>query len=148
MALSAKTRAAELSATGVDSAVWLFSTQNTAGSLRAAQRLIASCHSPRELPPSPMNENATRPAPSRQKAIAIPAIDNDPMASGAAAGSTPQPKSPVCRSLPRIGGPALPIWARRIIATASSSPRMASVIPRSRITGAMTSPAQAPSVPR
>ena len=38
------------------------------------------------------------------------------MASGAAAGSTPHAKSPMCRSLPPIGGPALPICARRIIA--------------------------------
>ena len=48
----------------------------------------------------------------------MPAIDSEPMASGAAAGSTPQSKSPVCRSLPRIGGPALPICARR-----TSAPR-------------------------
>ena len=51
--------------TGVDSAVWLFSTQKIAGSRRAAQRLIASCHSPSDDPPSPMNETATRPEPSR-----------------------------------------------------------------------------------
>ena len=146
--MSAKTRTAEFSGTGVDSAVWLFSTQNTAGSLRAAHRLIASCHSPSELPPSPMNEKATRPAFSRQNAIAMPAIDSDPTDSGAAAGSTPHSKSPVWRSLPRIGGPALPICARRIIATASASLRIARVTPRSRITGATTSPVQVPSAPR
>ena len=53
---------------------------------------------------------------SSANAIAMPAIDSEPTASGAAAGSTPQSKSPVCRSLPSIGGPALPICARRIIA--------------------------------
>ena len=42
------------------------------------------------MPPSPMNENATRWAPSRQNAIAMPAIESEPIASGAAAGSTPQ----------------------------------------------------------
>ncbi len=95
-----------------------------------------------------MNENATRPASCRQNAMAIPAMVSEPVASGAAAGSTPHSKSPVCRSLPRIGGPALPICARRIVATASSSPRMARVTPRSRITGAMTSPVQPPSPSR
>jgi len=39
----------------VDKAIWLFSRQKIAGSLLAAQRLIASCHSPSEEPPSPMN---------------------------------------------------------------------------------------------
>ena len=53
-AFSAKTRTADCSATGVASAVWLFWTQKIAGSLRAAQRLIASCHSPSDVPPSPM----------------------------------------------------------------------------------------------
>ena len=43
--------------------------------------------------------------------MAIPAIVNVPIASGAAAGRTPA-KSPTCRSLPSIGGPALPICAR------------------------------------
>ena len=58
-----------------------------------------------------MNDNATRPEPSRQKPIASPAMLSDPIASGAAAGSTPHDQSPVCRSLPNIGGPALPICA-------------------------------------
>src|SRR5258708_35539119 len=60
MALSAKTRTADCSARGVESAVWLFWTQNTAGNLRAAQALMASCHSPRDVAPSPMKEMATR----------------------------------------------------------------------------------------
>ena len=72
--------------------------------------------------------------------MAMPAMVSEPTASGAAAGSTPHSKSPVCRSLPSIGGPDLPICARRIMATASSSCRIASVMPRSRITGASTSP--------
>ena len=54
LVLSAKTRTADCSATGVASAVWLFWTQKIAGSFRAAQRLIASCHSPSDVPPSPM----------------------------------------------------------------------------------------------
>ena len=91
-----------------------------------------------------MNDSAMRSLFSSANAIAMPAIDSDPTASGAAAGSTPHSKSPVCRSLPSIGGPALPICARRIIPTASSSWRIASVMPRSRITGASTSPPQAP----
>ena len=77
-----------------------------------AQRLIASCHSPSDEPPSPMNETATRPVPSRQNAMRH-AGDGRAIRSTAApaAGSTPQPKSPTCRSLPSIGGPALPICA-------------------------------------
>jgi len=51
--LSAKTRTAELSRTGVESAVWLFCRQKIAGSFAAAQVLIASCHSPSDEPPSP-----------------------------------------------------------------------------------------------
>ena len=92
-----------------------------AGSFAAAHALMASCHSPSDDPPSPMNDSATRSLFWIANAIAMPAIDSEPTASGAAAGSTPQAKSPVCRSLPDIGGPALPICARRIIATASSS---------------------------
>ena len=56
-----------------------------------------------------MNETATRPDPSRANAIAMPAIVNEEIARGAAAGRTPHAKSPMCRSLPFIGGPALPI---------------------------------------
>ena len=41
----------------------------------------------------------------------MPAIVSAPIASGAAAGRMPQSKSPMCRSLPSIGGPALPICA-------------------------------------
>lgn len=147
-ALSAKTRAAELSATGVESAVWLFSMQKMAGSFRAAHTLMASCHSPSDEPPSPMNDTATRSAPSRQKAMASPAMVSDPMASGAVAGSTPQAKSPVCRSLPCMGGPSLPICAVKMLRTASASCRMARATPMSRMTGATTSPCQAPSSPR
>ena len=116
-----------------------------AGSFAAAQALIASCHSPSEDPPSPMNESAMRSLFWSENAMAMPAMVNEPTASGAAAGSTPHSKSPVCRSLPSMGGPDLPICARRIIATASSSCRIASVMPRSRITGASTSPDQVPS---
>jgi hypothetical protein len=64
-ALSANVRAAELSRTGVDSAVWLFSRQKITGSRWAAQRLIASCHSPSDDPPSPMKDTATRVWPYR-----------------------------------------------------------------------------------
>ncbi len=125
-----------------------------AGSFPAAQVLMASCHSPSDDPPSPMKDSATRignpgvsppRAASILNAMAMPVIESDPTARGAAAGSTPHSKSPVCRSLPPIGGPALPICARSTMATASSSWRIASVMPRSRITGASTSPPQVPS---
>src|SRR5258708_22291141 len=60
MALSAKTRTADCSLGDVEIAVWLFCTQKVAGSFRAAQALIASCHSPRDVVPSPTKEMATR----------------------------------------------------------------------------------------
>ena len=147
-ALSANTRTADWSVSGVESAVWLFSTQKTAGSRRAAQRLIASCHSPSDDPPSPMNETATRPDPSRQNAIAIPAMVNVAVVSGAAGGRMPLAKSPMCRSLPSSGAPTFPICALRTMRTVSGSGRMARVAPRSRITGPMTSPVHRPSGPR
>ena len=56
-----------------------------------------------------------------------------------------QPGKDLGLPLPDIGAPALPICARRIIAMASSSCRIASVMPRSRITGAITSPFHDPS---
>ena len=62
------------------------------------------------------------------------------IASGAAAGRMPQSKSPTCRSLPSIGGPALPICAFRTMRTVSASGRIASATPRSRMSGATTSP--------
>ena len=68
-----------------------------------------------------MNDTATRSEPSRANAMAMPAIESEPMASGAVAGSTPQPKSPVCKSLPNIGGPSLPICAVITFRTASAS---------------------------
>ena len=58
-----------------------------------------------------MKVKATRPLPSRAKAKAMPASVSAPIASGAAAGSTPHVMSPTCRSLPCIGGPALPTCA-------------------------------------
>src|SRR5258708_23719521 len=60
MALSAKTGTADCSLGDVEMAVWLFWTQKIAGSFRAAQALIASCHSRREVVPSPTKEMATR----------------------------------------------------------------------------------------
>ena len=95
-----------------------------------------------------MKEMATRPDPSRQKAIAIPAIVSVEVASGAAGGRIPHPKSPMCRSFPPSGGPIFPICALRTIRTESVSGRIASVTPRSRMTGPMTSPFHRPSDPR
>ena len=80
--------------TGVDSAVWLFWMQKIAGSRRAAQRLIASCHSPSDDPPSPMNDTATRFDPSRENVIAMPANVNVAMVSGDAGRRIPQSRSP------------------------------------------------------
>jgi hypothetical protein len=106
-AFSANTRTAELSGTGVDSAVWLFSRQKMTGSLRAAHRLIASCHSPSDEPPSPMNATPTRSFPPSLNARPMPATVRLLTASGAAAGRMPLAKSPTCRSRPFIGGPGL-----------------------------------------
>ena len=89
-----------------------------------------------------MIESATRPLPSRANAIAMPAIVSAPLASGAIAGSSPPPKSPVWRSLPFIGGPAFPICADRARRIVSGSVRIARLRPRSRIIGATTSPRQ------
>ena len=63
---------------GIGATTAIFSVVNgvlyiTAGSRRAAQRLIASCHSPSDDPPSPMSDTTTRCEPSRQNAIATPA---------------------------------------------------------------------------
>ena len=75
----------------------------------------------------------------------MPAIVSDEIESGAAGGRIPQEKSPRCRSLPSIGGPAFPIWAlKKPRRTDSASGRIASEAPRSRISGATTSPFQAP----
>ncbi len=60
----------------------------------------------------------------------------------------PQSKSPTWRSLPSIGEPAFPICAQRVSRTVSASGRMASAAPRSRMSGATTSPRHAPSGPR
>src|SRR6266850_190490 len=60
--------------------------QKIAGRRRAAHRLIASCHSPSEDPPSPMNDSATRPERSREKAMAKPATVSAAVVSGAAGG--------------------------------------------------------------
>ena len=65
-----------------------------------------------------------------------------PMASGADAGRIPQAKSPTCRSLPSMGGPALAICADSTIRTVSGDGRIASAAPRSRMIGAITSPVQ------
>ena len=87
-----------------------------------------------------MNDSATRPSPCCAKAIAIPAIDIVLIASGAVAGSTPEAKSPTCRSLPYIGGPALAICAESTIRTMAGVGFIASATPRSRISGPTTSP--------
>ena len=71
-----------------------------------------------------------------------------PVASGAIAGRSPFAKSPVWRSLPFIGGPALPICADKARRIVSGSVRIARASPRSRIIGATTSPRQAPSSAR
>ncbi len=147
-ALSAKTRAAELSRTGVESAVWLFSRQKMTGSLRAAQRLIASCHSPSDDPPSPMNESATRACPCRANARPMPATVRLLTDSGAEAGRMPQSKSPTWRSRPSIGGPAFAICPFSTIRIVVESGRMASAAPTSRMIGATTSPCHDPSAPR
>ena len=68
------------------------------------------------------------------------------MASGADAGRIPQARSPTCRSLPSIGGPALAICADSTMRTVSASGRIASATPRSRMIGATTSPRQLPAV--
>ena len=87
-----------------------------------------------------MNDSATRPLPSRANAIAIPAAVSVLIASGAAAGRIPLARSPMCRSLPFIGGPAFAICADSTIRTVSPSGFIASATPRSRISGATTSP--------
>ena len=89
-----------------------------------------------------MKEIATRPEPSRWNARAIPASVNVAIASGAAAGRMPWAKSPACRSLPSIGGPALAICADSTMRTVSGVGRIASAAPRSRMSGAITSPVQ------
>ena len=78
--------------------------------------------------------------PSRANAIAMPAIDSVLIDSGAAAGRMPHSKSPMCRSLPLIGGPSLPICALSTIRTVAGSGRIASATPRSRMIGPTTSP--------
>ena len=85
---------------------------------------------------------------SRAKAIAMPAAVSAEIPSGAAGGRMPQERSPTWRSLPSMGGPALPICAERTMRTVSASGRIASAAPRSRMSGATTSPCQEPSRPR
>ena len=73
---------------------------------------------------------------------------SEPMDSGAVAGRTPQPKSPTWKSFPSIGGPAFAIWADSVCLIMSAMPspgRIASATPRSRMTGATTSPFHVPS---
>ncbi len=91
-----------------------------------------------------MNDSATRPDPSRANASANPAIVKVPIPSGAAGGSTPYSMSPMWMSFPFIGGPALAICADSAMRTISGPGRMAITTPRSRISGAITSPRQAP----
>jgi hypothetical protein len=50
--------------------------QKIAGSRARRTALIASCHSPSDEPPSPMNDTATRSRPSRAKASAMPATSS------------------------------------------------------------------------
>ena len=57
----------------------------------------------------------------------------------------PQSKSPMCRSRPSIGGPALPICALSTMRIVAGSGRIASAAPTSRMIGATTSPSQPPS---
>ena len=83
--------------------------------------------------------------PSRQNASAMPAMVSVAMVSGAAGGKMPHPRSPTFRSLPSDGGPALAICAFSTIRTVAGSLFMARVTPRSRMTGATTSPSQRPS---
>ena len=90
-----------------------------------------------------MNDSATRPDPSRANASAKPAIVKVPIPSGAAGGSTPYSMSPMWMSFPFIGGPALAICADSAMRTISGPGRMAITTPRSRISGAITSPRQA-----
>jgi len=92
-----------------------------------------------------MKETATRSDPSRAKAIAMPAMVRLEIPSGADAGRIPHSKSPTWRSLPSMGGPALPICALNTMRAVSGALRMASTAPRSRMSGAMTSPRQVPS---
>ena len=82
-------------------------TQKIAGSRRAAQRLIASCHSPSDDPPSPMNETATRREPSRENAIAMPASVSARWSAARPAAGCPSRDRRWARSLPSVGGPAL-----------------------------------------
>ena len=117
--------------------------QKTAGRRRAAHRLIASCHSPSDDPPSPMNDTATRAdalareghrhAGNRQRADrrAEPAAEGCPSRSRRCAGP--------CRS---SAGRALAICAFSTIRTVAASARIASATPRSRMIGPTTSPCQ------
>ena len=124
-------------------------TQKIAGSRRAAHRLIASCHSPSDDPPSPMNETATRADPSRQNAIAMPAIgqrrDRERRRRRKDAPVEDRRCADPCR---RSAGRPWP--SARSAPSAPSPDRAASraSTPRSRMTGATTSPSQRPSSPR
>src|SRR6185295_9699887 len=60
----------------------------------------------------------------------------------------PLAKSPMCRSFPSSGAPTFPICALRTIRTVPGSGRIASVMPRSRISGPTTSPVHRPSAAR
>jgi hypothetical protein len=92
-----------------------------------------------------MNDSATRPPPCCANAIAIPAAVIVLIASGADAGRMPRDKSPTWRSLPFIGGPDFAICADSTIRTVSPVGRMPIAAPRSRMSGATTSPCHSPS---
>ena len=78
----------------------------------------------------------------------MPAIVIVLMASGADAGRIPEARSPMCRSRPFIGGPAFAICADSTILTVAASGFIASATPRSRMSGATTSPRQPPCADR
>ena len=81
--------------------------QKIAGNRRAAHTLIASCHSPSDDPPSPMNVTATRSLPARRNPMASPAVVSEPIDRGAAAGRMPRAKTPTGEPGPSPGRPAL-----------------------------------------
>ena len=93
---------------GVDSAVWLFSMQKTAGSRPCGaeiDRFVPLAE--RRSAFADERDGDAAAIPRARSAIAMPAIDSVLTDSGAVAGRMPHSKSPMCRSLPSIGGPCL-----------------------------------------
>ena len=78
---------------GVDSAQWLFSQTNTAGTFQSCARFSASWKVPMFVAPSPKKASATRGSPRSLNASAAPAIPGSPPPTTALAPRLPRSTS-------------------------------------------------------